>query len=121
MVGDVRVSHDEIRHLAAFVSLTEDEFIQRFTRSLAIAWAFADREPNGEYLFLEGGNCFVQSVKPQQCRDFPNLWRFPVSKSPATPNLTSLMQSDTSRWWFRLVAQATGRTEEHVRVHPSAR
>ena len=115
--GDVRVSHDEIRHLAAFVSLTESEFIQRFTRSLAIAWAFADREPNGEYLFLEGGNCSVQPVKLQQCRDFPNLWRFSGFEKTchAKPHLV-----DAERH-VALVAQVTGRPEEYVRPHPSAR
>ena len=112
--GDVRVSHDEIRHLAAFVSLTESEFIQRFTRSLAIAWAFADREPNGEYLFLEGGNCSVQPVKPQQCRDFPNLWRFPGFEQScrARPRLVDAEQ------YVEIVTQVTGRPEEYVRSPP---
>ena len=32
---------------------------------------------NGECIFLEGNDCAVQPVKPQQCRDFPNLWSFP--------------------------------------------
>jgi Fe-S-cluster containining protein len=34
-------------------------------------------KPNGECIFLEGNHCAVQSAKPQQCRDFPNLWNFP--------------------------------------------
>jgi Fe-S-cluster containining protein len=34
-------------------------------------------KPDGECIFLEGNDCTVQSVKPQQCRDFPNLWNFP--------------------------------------------
>jgi Fe-S-cluster containining protein len=33
--------------------------------------------PDGSCIFLEGINtCTIQSVKPQQCRDFPNKWRF---------------------------------------------
>jgi uncharacterized protein len=31
----------------------------------------------GECVFLEGENCAVQPAKPQQCREFPNLWNFP--------------------------------------------
>jgi Fe-S-cluster containining protein len=31
----------------------------------------------GACVFLEGDACAVQPVKPQQCRDFPNLWNFP--------------------------------------------
>ena len=27
-------------------------------------------------LLYKGNDCTVQSVKPQQCRDFPNLWNF---------------------------------------------
>ena len=34
-------------------------------------------KPNGECIFLAGDECAVQAVKPQQCREFPNLWNFP--------------------------------------------
>ena len=34
-------------------------------------------KPTGECIFLEGRDCSVQPVKPQQCRDFPNGWNFP--------------------------------------------
>jgi hypothetical protein len=34
-------------------------------------------KPDGSCIFLEGVNiCSIQPVKPQQCRDFPNKWRF---------------------------------------------
>jgi len=76
--GQVRLSDAEIARLAAFKHLTEHEFIQRFTR---LRW---DRgglslldQPDGSCIFLEGNDCAVQPVKPQQCRDFPNLWNFP--------------------------------------------
>jgi Fe-S-cluster containining protein len=32
---------------------------------------------NAQAMFLEEDDCAVQPVKPQQCRDFPNLWNFP--------------------------------------------
>ena len=34
-------------------------------------------KPDGGCIFLEGNDCAVQSAKPRQCRDFPNLWNFP--------------------------------------------
>jgi Fe-S-cluster containining protein len=68
----------EITRLAQFKGLSEHEFIQQFTRltSDRRGLALRDKE-NGECIFLEGGDCAVQAVKPQQCRDFPNLWNFP--------------------------------------------
>lgn len=76
--GQVRLSEAEITRLAQFKGLSEHEFIQQFTRltSDRRGLALRDKE-NGECIFLEGGDCAVQAVKPQQCRDFPNLWNFP--------------------------------------------
>ena len=34
-------------------------------------------KPNGHCFFLEGNDCAINPVKPQQCRDFPNKWNFP--------------------------------------------
>jgi Fe-S-cluster containining protein len=76
--GEVRLAEGEIFRLAAHVKMSEVEFIQRFTRLTADRRGLALMEkPNGECVFLEGIDCQVQPVKPQQCRDFPNLWNFP--------------------------------------------
>jgi len=76
--GQVRLTDAEITRLAAFHGLGEFEFIQRFTRLRPDrrGLALLDK-PNGECIFLAGADCTVQAVKPQQCRDFPNLWNFP--------------------------------------------
>ncbi|HEU5396977.1 MAG TPA: YkgJ family cysteine cluster protein [Verrucomicrobiae bacterium] len=76
--GQVRLTDAEIARLAAFLQLSEYDFIQQFTRLRhdRRGLALMDK-PNGECIFLDGDNCAVQSVKPQQCRDFPNLWNFP--------------------------------------------
>lgn len=64
--------------MAAFKGLSEVAFIQRFTKiSRDRRGLSLEEKPNGECVFLEGNDCTVQSVKPQQCRDFPNLWNFP--------------------------------------------
>ena len=64
--------------MAAHLELSEDEFIQQFTRVRDDRQGLSLRDkPNHECILLDGSNCRVQAVKPQQCRDFPNLWNFP--------------------------------------------
>lgn len=76
--GQVRLTDAETNRLAAFKGLGEFDFIQQFTRLRADRRGLSLREkPSGECIFLEGNDCAVQPVKPQQCRDFPNLWNFP--------------------------------------------
>src|SRR5687768_4475776 len=76
--GQVRLSDEEVERMAAFKGMTQFDFIQQFThlaterRGLVL-----NNKPNHECVFLDGNDCMVQSVKPQQCRDFPNLWNFP--------------------------------------------
>ena len=76
--GQVRLTDAEITHIAEFKSLSEHEFIQRYTRLTGDrrGLALADK-PNGECIFLDGNDCAIQPVKPLQCRQFPNLWNFP--------------------------------------------
>jgi Fe-S-cluster containining protein len=74
----VRLTDAEIAKLATFKGMSEHDFIQQFTRLRHDRSGLALMEkPNGECIFLDGENCSVQPVKPQQCRDFPNLWNFP--------------------------------------------
>ena len=76
--GQVRVTDAEITRLAAHLGTSEWQFIQTYTRLTADRRGLTLTEkPNGECIFLDGKDCAVQSVKPQQCRDFPNLWNFP--------------------------------------------
>lgn len=72
------MSDEEIASLAAFSGLSEHDFIQRFARLRHDRQGLVlEEKPNGECIFLEGSDCVVQAVKPQQCRDFPNRWSFP--------------------------------------------
>ena len=104
--GQVRLTEAEITRLAGFQGLTESEFIQQFTRLTQDrrGLALLDK-PNGECIFLAGENCAVQAVKPQQCRDFPNLWNFPGAEAycHAIPKQVS------DEEYKRLIAQVTGR------------
>ena len=102
----MRLTDAEITRLAAHRGVSEHEFIQQFTRLRADrrGLALLDK-PNGECVFLDGANCAVQPVKPQQCRDFPNLWNFPGFEQTcrAVPKLVSEAE------YRRLIAAATGR------------
>ena len=76
--GQVQLTDAEIARLAAFRGVTEGDFIQQFTRLRQDRQGLALQEkPDGACIFLEGNDCAVQPVKPQQCREFPNLWNFP--------------------------------------------
>ena len=104
--GQVRLSEVEIARLAACKGLSEHDFIQQFTRLRPDRQGLTLLEkPNGECVFLVGDDCSVQAVKPQQCRDFPNLWNFPDFQKVchAIPRLVGEAE------YQRRIAAATGR------------
>ncbi|MDA1277652.1 MAG: YkgJ family cysteine cluster protein [Verrucomicrobia bacterium] len=76
--GIVRVTDEEITRLSALKEISEREFIQRYTRLAEDRRGLVLTDnTRGECVFLEGEDCAVQSEKPRQCREFPNLWNFP--------------------------------------------
>ncbi|MFO1477432.1 MAG: YkgJ family cysteine cluster protein [Verrucomicrobiota bacterium] len=76
--GQVRLGDAEITRIAAFLELTEHDFIQRYTRLRHDRRGLVLQEQaDGACIFLKGIDCAIQPVKPQQCRDFPNGWNFP--------------------------------------------
>ena len=76
--GFVKVDDADIATIAAQLGLSEHDLIQRYTRlrPRRDGLALIDKA-NGECIFLEGRDCAVQTVKPGQCRGFPNTWNFP--------------------------------------------
>lgn len=76
--GFVKVTEAEIAAIARHFRMEESAFIQQYTRLRPSrqGLALVDKA-NGECVFLEGNDCSIQPVKPQQCRDFPNNWNFP--------------------------------------------
>jgi hypothetical protein len=76
--GQVKLNDAEIARMAAFLGLSECDFIERHTRLRPDRRGLALQDaPDGACILLAGGDCRVQPVKPQQCRDFPNGWNFP--------------------------------------------
>jgi len=76
--GDVKVSDSEISAIATFLKIKQDLFIEKYTRlrSDRRGLSLID-QPDGACIFLDGQDCQIQSVKPDQCRGFPNAWNFP--------------------------------------------
>lgn len=102
------MSELEIARLAAFKQMSEFEFIQQWTNLAGNRqWLVLKEKSNGECIFLAGQDCSVQSVKPQQCRNFPNLWNFPGFEQVchAAPKIVATAE------YRRLIEQATGRKE----------
>lgn len=110
--GQVRLTDEEIIRLAAFQGLGEHDFIQRFTRLARDRRGLALQEQaDGACVFLVGNDCAVQPVKPQQCRDFPNLWRHPDADKLCRATPRNVSEGE----YVQLVSKATQRSPEAVR------
>src|SRR6185437_11224995 len=73
--GEVRLVGDDARKLAAFLGLSEKDFVERHTRLRNDRTGLALKERDDHScIFLEGNSCLVHAVKPQQCQEFPNHW-----------------------------------------------
>ncbi|MDA7916504.1 YkgJ family cysteine cluster protein [Verrucomicrobia bacterium] len=79
--GQVKVTDEEIGAIAAYLEFEDDDFIQNWTRIRPdrSGLALLDQE-DGACIYYENGRCRIQEVKPQQCRDFPNLWSNPKAR-----------------------------------------
>ncbi|MCU0794466.1 MAG: YkgJ family cysteine cluster protein [Akkermansiaceae bacterium] len=75
--GDVRLGEEEIPRIAAYLAMTEEDFIQCFTRLRTDRKGLSLLEKeNHECVMLENGGCRIHEVKPSQCAGFPNRWNF---------------------------------------------
>ena len=91
----------------------EHDFIQQFTRLRNDRRGLVLQEkPDGSCVFLDGNDCAVQPVKPQQCQDFPNLWNFPGFEKTCHAIPRRVGEEE----YVGLVARATQRSPEEVRT-----
>lgn len=80
--GFVRVEETELAAIAHYLGMNEAEFIQHYTRLRPDRQGLAlIDKPSGACHFLEGNDCSINDVKPEQCRSFPNRWNFPGWRS----------------------------------------
>jgi Fe-S-cluster containining protein len=107
----VRVAEAEIVRLSAYLGVCEHDFIQQYARLRddRLGLALMDK-PDGGCIFLDGHECLVQPVKPQQCRDFPHLWRHPDFER----NCHAIAREVSDDDYCQRVAQATGRRPEEI-------
>lgn len=78
--GFVKIELDEVEGIANFLGVSEDAFIQQYTvlRPSRTGLALIQNPEGGHAcIFLKGNDCMIQSVKPKQCKGFPNEWNFP--------------------------------------------
>ena len=79
--GVVCVSDAEIARIAAFLGMTEAEFIDRETELAPNRRGLILRSrPDGACVWLADDNrCRIHPAKPDQCRTFPRKWTNPDS------------------------------------------
>lgn len=104
--GGVRIADRDVTRISAHLGLSEQEFVALHTRLHPDRRGLVlNEKPRGECIFLEGNVCAIQAVKPQQCRDFPNLWTHPAAASQCKALPREVHESQ----YERLIAAATGR------------
>lgn len=110
--GQVRITTADVTRISEFLQLGEHDFVQRYTRLQQDRRGLALQEkPDGACVLLEGNLCAIQAVKPQQCRDFPNLWKYPEVEKFCRAMPRDVSEAD----YLQLVAAATGRDMESIR------
>ena len=78
VAGYVHLSESETEEIAGFLGIEISEFTERYTRlTRTRAGLSLTEQDDGACIFLnEKGECLIESVKPQQCRQFPFVWRY---------------------------------------------
>jgi uncharacterized protein len=76
--GYVHVSDAEVAAIAGHLGMGLAEFTAQYTRLTATRSGLSLTEgTRGACAFLaEDASCAIEAVKPRQCREFPELWRF---------------------------------------------
>jgi uncharacterized protein len=76
--GDVVLETGEVEAIAAHLEMPLTVFLEKFTRLRANRKGLSlIDQPDGACIFLKENRCEINPVKPLQCRNFPNKWRFP--------------------------------------------
>jgi Fe-S-cluster containining protein len=69
--GYVFLSNLDIRNLSEHLSLPENQFKQKYTRSVNGEYALLDQPKSGDCIFLKDNKCSAYEARPVQCRTFP--------------------------------------------------
>lgn len=75
------MSDEEVDAIAAFLGISTQVFLDQYTRLSPDRKHLSLLErPDGGCQWLDDGppaSCRIESVKPEQCRAFPDKWNFP--------------------------------------------
>lgn len=73
--GSVLLEAPDIARIAAYLNLSEQEFIDQHTRLAPDRRRLAlPDQADGSCAFLEGDRCTIYEARPEQCRNFPFAW-----------------------------------------------
>ena len=87
--GSVLLTDRDIASVAARLNLTEQAFIDAYTRLAPNRAQLALTErSDGSCTFLSGNRCAIYPARPEQCRSFPFTWRVPEG-CPALDNIAA--------------------------------
>ena len=77
--GEVVLTDAEVNRIAAFLELSVYDFVARYTdlRENRTGLTLRENQDEGTVcIFLDGKDCRINPVKPDQCAGFPNQWNF---------------------------------------------
>jgi Fe-S-cluster containining protein len=69
--GYVWVSDEEITAMASFLSITIEQFIKKYTRTVHGRRALLEHAKSYDCVFLKDKVCQLYSARPKQCRTYP--------------------------------------------------
>ena len=69
--GYVFLSHTDCDKLATHLSLSDEEFLAKYTYPVDEKISLLDKPGSDHCIFLVNNQCSVYEARPQQCRTFP--------------------------------------------------
>jgi hypothetical protein len=72
--GIVILKDEDINRISDYLKIDREIFLREYATMAGNEYWVKDKE-NKACVFLKGNGCSIHSVKPIQCRDYPDKWR----------------------------------------------
>lgn len=69
--GYVWIDEKEIAEMAKFLHISEEEFVEKYTRRVENGVSLKEHPTNYDCVFLKERKCLVYGARPHQCKAFP--------------------------------------------------
>ena len=69
--GYTWVSPDEIKAIALFLGISEEDFSKKYLRRVGQRYSLLEDPQNYDCIFLEDKRCRIYSTRPKQCSSYP--------------------------------------------------